>query len=174
MHKNHRFSLDTLKAEGWKNGKGITRQIATSMSNEAYWRFSIADVIVNGDFSLFPKFERVLTVIDGKGMVLSLSDKDIEANYAKPIHFAGDVPIYGKLPNGKVQNFNLIYDAHKIEVMVLGGGAGNSRLPDDENTIMSLVYCLSTHRGIINPTQEIRSVNNQRSDVLSFQLKFKR
>lgn len=174
MHNNHRFNLDMLKAEAWKNGKGMTREIATSISNEAYWRFSIADVTVDGDFSLFPKLQRILTVVDGKGMVLSMPDKDIAANYAKPIHFAGDIPVYGRLLNGAVQNFNLIYDANKIDAVVRVGGVENSRLLHDENTIMSMVYCLVTHQGIINPTQKIRSKNNQWSHVLAFQLKLKR
>uniref|UniRef100_A0A2A4Z201 HutD-family protein n=1 Tax=OCS116 cluster bacterium TaxID=2030921 RepID=A0A2A4Z201_9PROT len=174
MHKNHRFNLDTLKAETWKNGKGVTRQIANSMPNEAYWRFSIADVSVDGDFSVFPELARILTVVAGKGMLLSMSDKDVAANYAKPIHFAGNIPVYGKLLDGAVQNFNLIYDANKIEALVRVGGVENSRLPHDENTIMTMAYCLATHQGIINPTQEIRSNNSQSSFVLSFQLKFKR
>ena len=174
MHKDYRFNLDTLKAEAWKNGKGVTRQIATSIPNEAYWRFSIADVTVDGDFSLFPKLQRILTVVDGKGMLLSMPNKDIEANSTKPIHFAGDIPIHGKLLNGKVQNFNLIYDANKIEAVVQDGGVENSRLLHDENTIISLAYCLVTHEGIINPTEGIHPKNSQWSHILSFQLNLRR
>ena len=174
MHKNYRFTRDVLKAVAWKNGNGLTREIACSMPNEAYWRFSIADVTIDGEFSLFPKLERILTVVGGNGMMLSKPHKDIEAQYANPIHFAGGIPIYGKLCSGAVQNFNLIYDAAKIEVMVQVGGLEIYQPQDDKNTIMSLLYCLATHQGIINPTEEIDDRNNQWSHILFFQLKFKR
>lgn len=174
MLKNNKFNRNGLKATAWKNGKGITREIVSSKPNAAYWRFSIADVKENGDFSLFPELERILTVVEGKGMTLSTPNGDMSAEYAKPIYFAGDLPIYGKLLDGDVQNFNLIYDATKIEAVVGIGGVEISSPEQGENTIIGLIYCLNTQQGWINPRDEILLKQSNSSQILCFNLMLKR
>ena len=45
------------------------------------WRLSIAEVDEDGPFSLFEGMARILTVIDGKGMVLESEDGVLDAAY---------------------------------------------------------------------------------------------
>lgn len=71
-----------LEAKAWRNGGGVTREIArlpeaaaittdTSRSGDSWaWRVSIADVTTASNFSRFHGMERVLTVIEGDQMVL--------------------------------------------------------------------------------------------------------
>lgn len=65
----------------WKNGGGTTREVTSgtvhaplaSMESEVGfdWRVSVADVDVGGAFSAFPGIDRVITLVEGEGMVLT-------------------------------------------------------------------------------------------------------
>lgn len=104
-----------LVASPWKNGGGVTREIASVAKNGAlHWRLSIADVEKDGPFSLFPGLARILTVIDGPGMDLYTSDGVLQADPLRPLGFAGDVTVHGRLRSGPVRNFNLIYDPEHV------------------------------------------------------------
>lgn len=62
---------DTLVAAPWANGGGITREIAALRgAGGILWRISLADVDAEGPFSVFAGLRRILTVIEGAGMVL--------------------------------------------------------------------------------------------------------
>ena len=72
-----------LKAEPWRNGGGVTREIARQASADGGWdwRLSIADVTKAGDFSPVPGMERVLTVIEGELLLLTVdgAERPLEA-----------------------------------------------------------------------------------------------
>lgn len=104
-----RFS--DLQQTAWKNGGGITREIAISRFSDALiWRLSIADVGVDGPFSKFEGFSRILTVIEGHGMELIFQDAILQADYAVPVSFDGAVEIQSRLKNGPLRDLNLIYN----------------------------------------------------------------
>ncbi|NQE61416.1 HutD family protein [Caulobacter sp. RHG1] len=65
-------------ARPWKNGGGVTREVAASPADTAFdfdfefefefefdWRVSIAEVSSSGPFSRFSEVDRILTVLDG-------------------------------------------------------------------------------------------------------------
>ena len=56
----------------WRNGGGVTREVATGGSGEEGfdWRISIADVEVPGPFSAFPGLDRTITLVGGERMDL--------------------------------------------------------------------------------------------------------
>lgn len=171
MIKNHIFHRDELSQTPWKNGGGITREIASSEEGEPYWRLSIADVTQEGDFSTFPGLHRILTVIEGKGMRLQSPTADIHARPREPVSFAGDTPVRGQLVQGPVQNFNLIYDANKLKAIVrVSGRLDAEEAPSGEEDLV-VIYCLkgametsattslSYHSGIINPRSPILRIS---------------
>ncbi len=96
----------------WKNGGGVTREIARHCEgNEIVWRLSIADVAMEGPFSAFPGLQRILTVIEGNGMMLERPSKAVlMANLMEPVAFSGDEAIYGLLPDGPCRDFNVIWN----------------------------------------------------------------
>jgi hypothetical protein len=99
----------------WKNGGGVTHEIARSEEDgRLLWRLSIAEVASDGPFSAFPGLMRVLTVIEGAGMVLETPEGDISARPFAPVRFSGDVPVTGRLVAGPVRDFNLIFDPARI------------------------------------------------------------
>ena len=98
----------------WKNGQGITREIARepATSEDFIWRLSIAEVAASGDFSLFPGYDRTITLIEGAGMRLVFEEapeKRIERRF-EPFDFRGDWLCHCKLIAGPVRDFNLMVD----------------------------------------------------------------
>jgi len=99
-----------LKAEPWRNGGGVTREIARLDSAEGGWdwRVSIADVTKAGDFSGFPGMERVLTVIDGELLLLTVDGAEQPVEKYRPFRFDGGAATTGSLPTGDIRDLNVI------------------------------------------------------------------
>lgn len=103
----------------WKNGGGITREILKEeRGGRLLWRLSIAEVASDGPFSLFPGLSRILTVIEGKGLVLTAPNRELRALPLIPLAFSGDWPIVGKRIGGDVRDFNVIFDASAVDAEV--------------------------------------------------------
>jgi len=99
----------------WKNGNGITREIAQFPASQPYnWRLSIAEMDGHAEFSTFPGLRRVLTVIAGQGMVFATPTGQIEVNPYEPVVFDGNLKVEATLNDGPVQNFNLIYNPERL------------------------------------------------------------
>ena len=100
-----------FKAMPWKNGGGITHEILKEeRDGKLLWRLSIAEVASDGPFSLFPGLSRILTVIDGEGLVLQAPDHELRALPFSPVTFSGDLAITSKRIGGDVRDFNVIFD----------------------------------------------------------------
>ncbi|WP_328325544.1 MULTISPECIES: HutD/Ves family protein [unclassified Streptomyces] len=113
------MTVRILRAAGraaapWKNGGGVTREIAAGPEGAGMdtfaWRVSLADVGADGPFSVFPEVTRVLTVVDGAGMELTAGGVPLRADKRfVPHRFAGDAATHGRLLDGPVVNFNVMY-----------------------------------------------------------------
>ncbi|MHC6228691.1 HutD/Ves family protein [Arthrobacter sp. MMS24-T111] len=99
-----------LKAEPWRNGGGVTREIARQDSSDGGWdwRVSIADVTKAGDFSAFPGMERVLTVIEGELLLLRVDGAEQPLEKYRPFRFDGGAATTGSLPTGDIRDLNVI------------------------------------------------------------------
>ncbi|WP_407710155.1 HutD family protein [Arthrobacter nitrophenolicus] len=106
-----------LKAEPWRNGGGVTRQLASRHSAAGGedgqggawdWRVSIADVTRAGDFSPFPGMERLLTVIEGDLLLLTVGGAEHPVEKYRPFRFDGGAATAGALPTGDIRNLNVI------------------------------------------------------------------
>lgn len=108
-----------FKTQAWKNGGGITHEIARDESaDRLLWRFSIAEVASDGPFSLFPGLARILTVIDGAGIDLTAADSRHRVLPLQPFAFSGDTPITGRLCAGPIRDFNVIFDPAEFTARV--------------------------------------------------------
>ncbi|MEV8564172.1 HutD family protein [Streptomyces sp. NPDC051322] len=101
-------------ATPWKNGGGITREIAAAPPgagmDDFAWRVSLAEVGGDGPFSAFPGVTRTLTVAEGAGMELTVDGvRRTVGERFRPQDFAGDARTYGRLLDGPVVNFNVMY-----------------------------------------------------------------
>ena len=72
------------------------------------WRVSIAEVSKAGGFSAFPGMDRVLTVIDGELLLLSVDGAEHPLEKYRPFRFSGDADSAGALPTGDVRDLNVI------------------------------------------------------------------
>lgn len=103
-----------LKPQPWRNGGGITRQIAGHTGTAPApdggwdWQVSIAEVTKAGDFSPFPGMERVLTVVDGELLLLTVDGAEQPLEKYRPFRFPGGAATACSLPTGDVRNLNVI------------------------------------------------------------------
>jgi len=123
------IQIAALPAQPWKNGGGVTREIAQKADDRGMiWRLSVADVARAGPFSHFPGLTRVLTVIEGAGLLLRHPDGVIKALHGAPVRFSGETAIDCDLIDGPVRDFNLIHDAARRSMDVIRLDAGEHRL----------------------------------------------
>lgn len=100
-----------LKAEPWRNGGGVTREVASHPSADGSgwdWRVSLADVTRAGGFSPFPGMERLLTVVDGELLLLRVDGAERPVEKYRPFRFDGGAATSATLPTGDIRNLNVI------------------------------------------------------------------
>ena len=103
-----------LRPQPWRNGGGVTRELAShpraaSAQDGVWdWRVSIADVTKAGDFSAFPGMERVLTVIDGELLLLTVDGGEHPLEKYRPFRFSGEAASSSALPTGDIRDLNVI------------------------------------------------------------------
>ena len=133
---------------------------------------SVSQTLIKRDrFHRFEGLDRILTVIEGKGMVLARNNGDLVADLHNPVHFSGSDKIDGLLPNGPIQDFNLIFDGSNFEADVSVSDTITIDIQPPSNLIMTLVYCLTgafqvigsnillPHDGVMNPRRKITAVD---------------
>ncbi|GLX22152.1 HutD/Ves family protein [Streptomyces lavendulae] len=140
-------------AAPWKNGGGVTREIAARPEGagtaDFAWRVSLAEVEADGPFSSFPGVDRILTLAEGAGMDLTVGGarRLVDERYA-PQHFPGDRPTDCRLLGGPVVNFNVMYhrDRVRARTAVVRGELALSALPDETLVVVALEGPAALHR----------------------------
>ncbi|MGW7271669.1 HutD family protein [Streptomyces sp. NPDC054864] len=100
----------------WKNCGGTTREVASGVVrgplgavepvNGFDWRVSVADVEAGGAFSSFPGVDRVITLVEGEGMVLTVDGIQEVVSPLSPFAFSGDAATDCRLEAGAVRDLN--------------------------------------------------------------------
>jgi environmental stress-induced protein Ves len=97
----------------WKNGGGSTEEITRDAGQglDGFgWRLSIADIGESGGFSVFPGYQRIITVLQGAGMTLEVDGALTEPLLpGDPFAFSGDSQVRCNLLGDAIRDFNLIY-----------------------------------------------------------------
>lgn len=105
----------------WKNGGGVTREIAAGCVAPAppdgfAWRASLADIAQAGPFSRFAGVDRTLVLIEGAGLQLDEARAEGQEPHARHTleraldvaRFAGESAIEARIAAGPVRVFNLM------------------------------------------------------------------
>ncbi|WP_104082748.1 HutD family protein [Cryobacterium sp. Y11] len=94
----------------WRNGGGRTRELVSSPVGAADfdWRISIADVTEAGDFSVYAGVERLLTVIEGELLVVTVDGVEHPMEKYRPFRFSGDSASSAALPAGDTTDLNVM------------------------------------------------------------------
>ncbi|WP_040260117.1 HutD/Ves family protein [Pseudomonas massiliensis] len=117
----HLKAADYLRTP-WKNGGGSTLEVCRDQGTglDGFgWRLSIADIAEGGPFSTFAGYERVITVLEGAGMVLevdTVSSGPLRAY--QPFAFSGASQVTCSLIDGPVRDFNLIYAPERYQAQL--------------------------------------------------------
>lgn len=103
MSGARQFSLAALPVTPWRNGGGVTREIASvprvADGGDFAWRASIATIDRDGGFSPFPGVDRSITLISSDGVILDHGQGGRHAlvQQAEPYAFSGDDAIQATL-----------------------------------------------------------------------------
>ncbi len=108
----------------WKNGGGVTTELAVEPIGDLpdgqggggqdrfLWRVSIADVVEPGPFSAFAGYDRLIAVVEGEGMRLSVDGAPpVERRRMEPAFaFPGEAPVWCEPTAGPIRDVNLMLD----------------------------------------------------------------
>lgn len=130
----------------WKNGKGVTIEIAIHPADADVgnfdWRLSTATVDSDGPFSVFEGIDRSLSVLTGDGLVLSVEGRDdaLLTLDSEPLTFPADAPTSARLTGGTITDLNAMSRrgraAHQLGHHPISGPASLVLDGDD-----CLVFC---------------------------------
>ena len=110
----------------WRNGGGTTWEIARGRldgqaDEDWQWRFSLAEIAADGPFSTFPHMDRLLTVVSGGGIALTIDGAEPRRlDRWGSIQFRGEAAIGCALVAGPTRDLNLMVD-RRIARLVPGG-----------------------------------------------------
>lgn len=121
----------SLASTPWKNGGGSTTEIAIAPTGAGFedfdWRISLATIVGDGPFSVFPGVDRTLALVDGEGVTLDINGKDrFVLSDADPIfEFRGEAEIGATVTDGPTTDFNVMTRRescqHRLGVRTLEG-----------------------------------------------------
>lgn len=138
------ISPDRFKQIPWKNGQGVTSELAISEGHgiaDFTWRISIAQVDKNGAFSDFSGLDRTLVLLEGRGLELCHDDKTLD-RLQRPLDFAcfdGGSRTVGTLISGPITDFNVMSRVGRMSAEV-GVYREETELPL-LSTELGFVYC---------------------------------
>jgi uncharacterized protein len=118
------LTVRDFKVMPWANGLGQTTELwRQDRDGQMLWRLSMAAVVEDGAFSVFPGVDRNLTVISGPGFDLT-GAVTLRAAPLQPVEFAGDEPVAAKGVVAPCEDFNVMVrrGAMRAEVTVVDGG----------------------------------------------------
>src|SRR5690349_10237772 len=113
--------FDELTATPWKNGGGVTRELASypagATLDDFAWRVSIADVTASGPFSVFPGVDRVIMLLAGDGMLLESGngDRHVLTTTFAPYRFRGEECVQVCLAGSASKDFNLMLRRDRVD-----------------------------------------------------------
>lgn len=127
----------------WRNGGGTTQEVACNPggSTAAFdWRLSIADVAQEGGFSTFAGYQRIITVLEGQGIQLTVDGRaQAPLGQRQAYAFSGDAPVHCRLVDGPIRDFNLIYAPASLQARFQwAGGTGPWTFHSAARTVLIL------------------------------------
>lgn len=97
-----------VRPQPWANGGGTTRVLA--VADDGTWRISLADIDQDGPFSTFAGRHRLLTVVEGPVLDLTVDGEPHVVEPQRPFAFSGDATAVASVPEGAVRALNVVVD----------------------------------------------------------------
>jgi len=155
----------------WKNGGGVTIDIADDYApgvppgswSGMLWRFGRTHIVEPAPFSDLTGFDRILTVIGGRGLWVDIEDGtslDVREPF-RPVRFRGEDRIVSRLEAGPVAVLNLLADRTTYEIDVAILSSGEARPLDGT---IHLVYALEDSEVIMGKNYSLAADEALRLD----------
>ncbi len=116
-------------ATPWKNGGGVTREVAiwplASNFDNFDWRVSIAEVREAGPFSRFKNVDRTMAILQGR-LALHFPGQTVElGTNSEPFSFAGEVSCDSLPIDGPVTDLNVMVRRSRVVARIARFAAGD-------------------------------------------------
>lgn len=109
------IDLREIAPQPWKNGTGLTRELAVMPPGAGMerfdWRISVAEITRDAPFSAFPGVDRCIVLLRGAGVHLGATDGGADHRLERPyepLHFSGDAHLMARLINGPSHDLNVM------------------------------------------------------------------
>jgi environmental stress-induced protein Ves len=133
-----RIDLQRVAPRAWKNGAGLTRELAVSPDAAGFddfdWRISIAEIARDAPFSAFPGIDRCIVLLHGGGVWLRSPSGRIGHRLdrpCEPFRFAGDEVVEASLIDGPSTDFNVMVRTGRWRADVQAVVDGDTTAPAD-------------------------------------------
>lgn len=94
----------------WKNGGGLTREIAVAFSDDTsqhvLWRVSLATIDRDGPFSEFRGYDRTIVALDEDPVELNIDGKAVVLERGAPHEFRGESKVACRLRGSATRDLN--------------------------------------------------------------------
>jgi len=114
------LSPDDYKIQRWKNGRGTTSQLLIEPADAVFpidafrWRISSARVNAAGAFSLFPGYDRLLVLVEGRGLDLGSLAR---LSPFESVRFEGEREVDAHVASGEeILDYGLMWKRGEFEV----------------------------------------------------------
>lgn len=143
----------------WQNGGGTTYEVACAPVGadlaEFDWRISLADVATDGPFSTFPGIDRIIVLINGPWMALTVDGTRHVLDSQHPFAFGGDAMTECTVLS-PTRDLNVMTRRGRaeatVEVLEHHPGGGVLRVPSGDPLV--IVSLAGTIR-VATPTEEV-------------------
>lgn len=110
---NRLIQYASLRPTPWKNGGGVTTELAMSPPGAGLgdfdWRVSLASIAEDGPFSQFPGVDRTLVMVAGDGVLLEVGDQRVVLSPSEPlVEFTGEDPVHATVGGQSTLDFNVL------------------------------------------------------------------
>lgn len=139
-----RIAASEYRERPWKNGGGLSHEIAASLSGgdsgELLWSVSIATIERDGAFSDYRGYDRTIVAIGGDPVALHIAGQAHVLHHAEPFAFAGEARVEARLCGAIARDLNVITlrngYVHDVEIV-----EGRQRFVLDEDEL-AFVYAI--------------------------------
>ncbi len=106
----------------WKNGGGVTHEIAAEAGTPPLWRLSVATIDRDGPFSDFSGYDRTIVALDGS-VELTCNASSFALTPLTPFIFRGEDSVTCRIAAGPARDFNVMTarDAFMHDVEIVNG-----------------------------------------------------
>jgi environmental stress-induced protein Ves len=108
------------REQRWKNGGGVTHEIAADAEQPPAWRMSVATIERDGPFSDFRGYDRTILAIEGV-VRLHLDGREVALTPLEPLTFRGETTVTCTIEGNLARDFNVMTMrneyAHDVDVV---------------------------------------------------------